>query len=131
MTVQEICNKLRTYYEDNYKATVEDRATFLTDLFPDSQDPKATKDIVLELQGKVAQGSTTVGEAVGVQEALAFIGATQRQDCCRKASRLQKIQAGYAHRFALGHIEGPVGLQLNGIGVKTGSEFLDTMTGEA
>jgi hypothetical protein len=131
MTVQEICDKLRKYYEDAYKATIQDRATFLVDLFPESLDAEFTKDIILELRGKVHSKDTTMGEAIGIQEALAFIGAAQRQDCCRKESRLQRLQKGYAHRFAMGHVEGPVGLQLNGIGVKTGVEFLDNMEGEA
>jgi len=131
MTVQEICSTLRLYYYDNYTAAVEDKVSFLTDLFPDSLDKSFTETLILELQGKVSQASTTMGEAIGIQEALAFIGAVQRQDSYRKSTRLGRLQVGYAHRFKLGHVSGPVGLQLNGIGVKTGSEFLDNMKGEA
>ncbi len=64
MTVQEICDKLRKYYEDAYKATIQDRATFLVDLFPESLDTEFTKDIILELRGKLQSKDTTMGEAI-------------------------------------------------------------------
>jgi len=125
MTVQEICGKLETYYKDNYAADAEGKAAFLFDLFPKSLEKEFTEAIVLELQGKVAQGTTTVGEAAGIQEALAFIGALQRQEVYRKSSRLGILRAGYAYRKDLGDPDGPVATQLNGIGIKTGNDFLD------
>jgi len=125
MTVQEICGKLVTYYKDHYTADAEDKAAFLFDLFPKALESGATRAIILELQGKVAQDGTTVGEAVGIQEALAFIGALQRQEVYRKSTRLSRLRAGYAYRKDLGDADGPVATQLNGIGVKTGNEFLD------
>jgi len=125
MTVQEICGKLETYYKDHYAADAEDKAAFLLDIFPKSLDMGFTKDIVLELQGKVADGKTTVGEAVGIQEALAFIGALQRQEVYRKSTRLSRLKAGYTYRKDLGDADGPVATQLNGIGVKSGNGFLD------
>ena len=131
MTVQEICSKLKAYYLDNYSASIENKVTFMEDLFHDSLKKEFTEKLILELQGKVSQQSTTMGEAIGIQEALAFIGSVQRQDTLRKGTRLARLQAGYVHKFKLGHDEGPVGLQLNGIGVKTGNEFIDNMEGEA
>jgi hypothetical protein len=127
MTVREICGKLQTYYADNYAAAVQDRAAFLKDIFPESLDVSFTSALVLELQGKCAQGKTTVGEFIGIQESLAFLGALQRQEVYRKTSRLSRLKSGYAYRKDLGDALGPVATQLNGIGTKTGSEFLDNL----
>jgi len=131
MTVQEICDKLQEYFSDNYKAAVEDQASFITDIFPESLTPAFTEDIILELQGRVAQGSTTVGDGVGIQEALAFIGALQRNEACRKGNRMTRLLGGYNFRKNLSDDEGPVGLQLRHIGVKTGDEFTDKLEGTA
>ena len=127
MTVQEICSKLKTYYEEQYNAGLKSNTFFIQDIFPDSLEPSFTQDLLQELQSRVASGTTTVGEAVGIQEAFAFIGSLQREDTFRKSGRMQRMLGIYTHKRNLGDDEGPVTQQLNHIGVKTGSEFLDNL----
>jgi hypothetical protein len=125
MTVQTICTKLVTYFQDIYASGTNKYSNYLDpDLFTDSQDAAFLEEMVAELQTRLASKSTTMAEGVGVQEALAFIAAVSRADKGRTTTRIQRLCNSKNAVLNLAAPGGAIDSQLQHIGVKVEHEFI-------
>jgi PAS domain-containing protein len=130
MTVPEACSIIQQYFQKQLDAGLVGDPVFIADIFPESQDPVFTQDLIRELQTKIIQRNSTAADLLGVQESLAFLGTIQRTDCIRKCSRIERMATNASHKLSLSDSsDGAMVTQLASIGSKVDSEFIADLGG--